>query len=320
MKQTVAHLALVLSCLLLPAPQAPADEKGLSLDEYQQQLSQLAAKIDALADHPEDAARTMASVPDKVPVNTGQGRITVSYRDLKSDLAVFSKSDQQKRAATLAQIRDYVHRLVEEAEAYDRGGISKAAHQKLADILVRREFRHTHGPSPGDVLLAKILSWLSRLLGKLSFAGSSRFDLFQILVYLLIAAALVLLAIWTLRRLRRAPEEPTPREIIPFAPSARSWRAWLAEARSLGQRQDWRNAIHLAYWAGISYLEEGGAWRPDRARTPREYLRLLGSRTAHYSPLAALTRKFEVVWYGQREAAEADFQETLGQLEKFGCR
>jgi hypothetical protein len=33
-----------------------------------------------------------------------------------------------------------------------------------------------------------------------------------------------------------------------------------------------------------------------------------------------LTRKFELVWYGHREAAESDFQETLGQLEKLGCR
>ncbi len=320
MKQAIAQLALLFSCLAMLAPKAPADENGLSLAEYRQQLHELTAKVDALADHPEDAARTMTAIPDKVLVNTGQGRITVSYRDLKSDLAVFAKADQQKRAATLAQIRGYLQSLVEEAEAYDQTGSPEDAHKKLADILGRREFHHTQGPSAGDVLLAKLLSWLSRLLSKLSFSGSSRFDLFQILVYLLIVAALALLAVWTVRRLRRLPDEPPAREIIPFAPSARSWRAWLAEARSLAQRQDWRNAIHLAYWAGISFLEEGGAWRPDRARTPREYLRLLSSRAAYYSPLAALTGKFEVVWYGHREAAESDFQEALGQLEKLGCR
>jgi hypothetical protein len=88
----------------------------------------------------------------------------------------------------------------------------------------------------------------------------------------------------------------------------------------MAQQQDWRNAIHLAYWAGISFLESGGAWKPNRARTPREYLRLMGSRKPEYPSLAALTRKFELVWYGDRAASSLDFQETLGQLEKLGCR
>jgi hypothetical protein len=36
--------------------------------------------------------------------------------------------------------------------------------------------------------------------------------------------------------------------------------------------------------------------------------------------LAALTGKLELVWYGYGIAQEVDFQETLGQLEKLGCR
>ena len=99
----------------------------------------------------------------------------------------------------------------------------------------------------------------------------------RLLIYLVVGAAVTLLLIWTIRRLRRPQEELPQREIIPFAPSARGWRTWLAEARALAQEQDWRNAIHLAYWAGISYLEEHGAWKPNRARTPREYLRLIGN-------------------------------------------
>jgi hypothetical protein len=125
--------------------------------------------------------------------------------------------------------------------------------------------------------------------------------------------------VWTLRRLRGRRGEPAPREIVPFAPSARSWHLWLAEARSLAQQQDWRNAIHMAYWAGISFLEEHGAWKPNRARTPREYLRLLGARTPKHEPLAALTRQLELVWYGYNDAAESDFNQALAELEKLGC-
>jgi hypothetical protein len=142
----------------------------------------------------------------------------------------------------------------------------------------------------------------------------------RLIIYLLVGAAATLLLLWTIRRLRRPQEELPEREIIPFAPSARSWRAWLADARTQAQKEDWRNAIHLVYWAGISYLEEHGAWKPNRARTPREYLRLIGKAASQYPVLAALTRKLEVVWYGYGTVAEADFHEALGQLEKLGCR
>jgi hypothetical protein len=46
----------------------------------------------------------------------------------------------------------------------------------------------------------------------------------------------------------------------------------------------------------------------------------VGTRASQYPVLAALTRKLEVVWYGYGDAAEEDFQETLVQLEKLGCR
>jgi hypothetical protein len=320
MKNGRAQLALVLFALAMLVLPAAAAGSELSLAEYRQQLRELTANVDALADHPELAGKTATDLPDKVVVNTGSGQVTVNYRNLKDDLAAFSRADAAQRSAALAQIQNYLRELGAEAEAYEQGSSPAAARQKLTEILARREFRGKQGTSTGDVILGKILSWLARLLNKLRPSGNSRFDVFQILVYVFIGAALIVLVLWTMRHLRRPREEPALREIVPFAPSARGWRAWLAEARTLAQQQDWRNAIHLAYWAGISFLEEQGAWRPDRARTPREYLHLVGLRSARYPILATLTRKFELVWYGHRDAAESDFQETLRQLEKLGCR
>src|ERR1035438_7184698 len=49
--------------------------------------------------------------------------------------------------------------------------------------------------------------------------------------------------------------------------SAKEWTIWLSEARTAAARGEWRDAIHLAYWAGISFLERQGMWKPDRART-----------------------------------------------------
>jgi len=36
--------------------------------------------------------------------------------------------------------------------------------------------------------------------------------------------------------------------------------------------------------------------------------------------LEALTRRFELTWYGYRQAGQEDFQAALAQVEVFGCR
>jgi len=299
-----------------------AGAASLSLDEYRRQLHELTARLDALQDNdtPEKVGAILAGIPGEVTVDTRSGEITISQRDLKNDLAALGNAHAEERAALLRQVRNYCRRLEDEAAAYDQAGDREASRRKLSSILAEREFRNVHGPDARDAFMARIFRWVDRILDRLFRTRGAGPGLAQILVYLLVGAALILLAVWTSVRLKRPREEEAEREIIPFAPSARSWRSWLAEARALAQQQDWRNAIHIAYWAGISFLEESGAWKPNRARTPREYLRMVSSRKPQYPPLAALTRKFEVVWYGHREARESDFQETLGQLERLGCQ
>jgi len=316
MKHYSSMLVLVFTLLLLSGMKAAA--AGVSLDEYRRQLHELGASIDALQEHPEKAGTILIGIPDQVTVETKTGEITISQRDLKNDLATLSKQDAQKRAGLLRQVHNYCHELENEATAYDQGGDVEGSRRKLSSILARREFRNVHGPDARNALMARLLGWLDRVLSSLFRARGAGFGWLRVLVYLLVGAAMILLVVWTALRLSR-PQADSPREIIPFAPSARSWRSWLAEARALAQQQDWRNAIHIAYWAGISFLEENGAWKPNRARTPREYLRMVSSRKPQYPALAALTRKFEVIWYGHRDAAESDFQETLGQLERLGC-
>ncbi len=313
---TAVATALLAFCF---APAVSA--QSISVAEYQRQLRDLAEKVDTLGSHPEQAGALLSGLADHVVVTTPTGEITVDQKSLKDDLTVFSRASADKRAALLNKIRSYVQALSAAAAASDKPAPDiSSAHDQLNRILSQREFNKVSGPSAKDAFLARIYRWLSRLLRKLTFHGRSGFDLLRLLIYLLVGAAVLLLAIWTIRRLRRPDEELPQREIIPFSPSARSWRSWLAEARSFAQRQDWRNAIHMAYWAGISYLEENGAWKPNRARTPREYLRLIGARAVQYPVLAALTGKLELVWYGYGIAQEEDFQETLGQLEKLGCR
>jgi hypothetical protein len=312
-----ALLLALLACLVC----AKALAEPVSLTEYRRQLRDLAQQVQALKIHPEQAGKLLTSVPDQLTVSTGSGEVKVNYKNLKDDLAAFAQAGEDKRAPLLSKIENYLQSLDSAADSYERSPADlSSARSQLNQILSRREFSKVKGPSAKDALLARIYRWLSRIMRKLSFGKGSKFDWMQLFIYLLVGAAVIVLLLWTVRRLRRPHEDLPQREIIPFSPSARSWRTWLAEARSLAAQQDWRNAIHMAYWAGISYLEERGAWKPNRARTPREYLRLIGTRAAQYSVLAAMTRKLELVWYGYGTARESDFQETLGQLEQLGCR
>lgn len=299
---------------------ASASVNSISLDEYRRQLGDLAHRVHSLHEHPEQAASIEASIPDTVAVSTPTGEIKVNYRDLKSDLSMFLKADAHRRETLSSQVENYIRALASQARSYAENADDPAqARSRLESILGRREFRKARSePGIVEILRAKITNWLLSLFSR--FDRASRFDWFQVAIYTVAGAALVMLLTWTARRLRRRAQEEAAREIIPFLPSSRSSSAWLAEARLLAQREDWRSAIHLAYWAGISFLEERGLWRPNRARTPREYLRLLTTRNPLYPSLVSLTRKFEITWYGRREAGPADFQETLGQLERLGCR
>lgn len=322
MKRGIFLQLALAAVLLLPAWAGAQSANGssLSLGQYREKLAAISQGVDSLREHPENAGSVEGAIPDTMTVTTSAGEIAVHHSELKSDIAEFAKADSKKRALLLPQIQDYVHRLSRDAADFDRPSQAPDARGKLTAILARREFRNLKGANAKDVLLSKIFGWLIRLLNRISMTAGGNFNWFQLLVYLIIGIALVVILVWTLRRLRGAREEPSQREIVPFSPSARSWHAWLAEARWLAQQQDWRNAIHLAYWAGISYLEEHGAWKPNRARTPREYLGLVGARTAKYPVLAALTRQLERVWYGYSAAGQSDFEETLTQLEKLGCR
>jgi len=85
--------------------------------------------------------------------------------------------------------------------------------------------------------------------------------------------------------------------------------------------------VHSTYWAGICYLEDSGVVRKDRARTPREYMRLVSHATqlaasgrSTRESLSALTAVLEQVWYGRRSASYQDFENAMRKVEVLGCQ
>jgi hypothetical protein len=318
MKSCGAILCVWLGCAAAFTLVLPVHAATLSPTEYRQQLHDFGARLDQLQDHPEQAAKLETDVPDHVSVSDGSSEYSVSYEWLRHQLKQFEHAETKSRSVFLQHIRDRLTSLERAAEGYEAQASPPSDRQKLEQILARREFKKAHGPNWWDILWDKIQHWFARFFERHPLYGNGN-DIFQILVYAAVAVAFSMFAIWLKRRLAHRREDVS-REIIPFAPSAKGWGSWLAEARASAHRRDWRNAVHLAYWAGISFLEEHGAWKPDRARTPREYLRILGTRKPQYPTLSALTRNFEVIWYGRRDAHAADFNEALQQLEKLGCK
>ena len=191
------------------------------------------------------------------------------------------------------------------------------ARAKLNEILSRAEFREGTGPSAMDVWRARVNRWIIEhivaLLRRLHI-GEKTGNYFA---WGVIFLALVVLFYAVYRWLAKAGG--TVEFVAEAEPAASDVRQWLAEAMSAADRGNYREAIHCAYWAAVARLEDLRLLTRDRARTPRESLRLMEQHPREKGFLQTLTRSFELIWYGYRPASQADWAQTKEQLERMGC-
>jgi hypothetical protein len=287
----------------------------LTVTEYRIELDRLRADTQKLGVSGE-VPTSLEHLPPSWKVHTEQGDFEISTEGLRQDIRRY-RSD--KGSANASAIRTRIGSLRREIDGFEVLPADVSAQRNaLNEILSRREFNDVHGPTWMDRLKRWIFELVYRILRRL-FRVSAIPNVGRYFVYVLIGAAGLALLYLVYRSIFRDPEfeEVVPRD-LPV--SAKEWTIWLAEARAAAGRGDWREAIHLAYWAGISFLEREGFWKPDRARTPREYLRLISGQSQQRDTLVSLTRIFELAWYAEREVSEQTFSETLAELEKLGCR
>jgi hypothetical protein len=204
-----------------------------------------------------------------------------------------------------------------------------AAHAQLNKILAGRGFAGVRPPTYLELLRERASAWLQRMLLKL-FSSLSRHPIgAKALFWVVLIAGILFIALWIFRYIAGRDSMHF------FQPStatatARTWQEWIGAAREAAARGDFREAVHSAYWAGISRLQESGTLPHDRTKTPREYLRLIDTRPRgteldgqsaedFKKPLAALTSRLERIWYANRMARLEDFDDTLRQLEALGC-
>ena len=299
----------------VPFAQLASATAPLTVQAYVRTLDTALATVREIKVDPQKAEDLAQSLPSAWLVEADGRSFEISTDTIRQDLDIW----QRKRDdASLDSILRHIETLRYEAAAYETpmpDPVSRRA--LLKNILSRSEFRNVHGQNWLDRLKQQLTDLLIRLLGR-AFSSSVIPVVSNILVYGLIVIAAFALAYWMYRSVRGGARVET---IMPTAVpvSAKEWPLWLAEARAAAARGEWRDAIHLAYWGGISFLEAQGAWRPDLARTPREYLRLLPATDNHHAALRALTMRLEAIWYGMQTAGAAGFAQTIAELERLGC-
>ena len=287
-----------------------------SLEQYIEKLDGLSSLADKAADDSSAAENAIQELRGGWTLNTDNGSFDFSTNWLVSQ---FEKLQAGPNADVQKQVLERIAAMRVDAIAYQQPAIDNSASRAVLEkILARPEFHQVHGPTWLDRLQYKISEWLLRLLSK--FVSSSSIPVIgKSVVWVLVGLAVLALAWFVYREIKRnARVEGLIPEIVPV--SAKNWTVWLSEARACAASGKWRDAVHLAYWAGISFLEAGGAWRPDQARTPREYLKLMPANSDLGPALSTLTRQLEVTWYGYHPAGPESFTEALAHLEKLGCR
>ncbi len=294
---------------------AAAGDTPLSLSQYIEQLAQLQRAVASAADS--NAVLSLAQqLPAQWLVDGGVQVFTVPADDTQQLLRDYAK---QRTPANLAMIHSQLDLLLSNARAMQAAKSNTGAERdKLQQILSRHEFRNVKNNSWYDRWKRAAQHWLAEMFRRM--VGSSSFPVVsRIIVWVLLAAAVFVAAFWIIRIYRRE-NIYTALAGSPQIPLIRPWRDWQAQAQSAAEQGRWRDAVHFSYWAGITFLEAQGLWRPDPSRTPREYLRLLPPGNQHRDPLRQLTRSFELVWYGTDAATAETFAGASSLLERLGCR
>jgi len=322
-----------------PSPRPVGRWQDVSLDEYREHLVALQGLTEACskARDLKNCDPTLVGLDDRIPVNASLNaeRRLVRYGWLR---ILFSRAEEPDNAdeasdshgpampnrRTMQPAPPRTSQLLVDARArlardLAQAGSSAGAappHAQVRDtmklVLAEREFRNLQQAPEGDTLLERFGNWLNRMFANIDkmrarSAWIGRAMVWGFFLAVGVGLAWLLLRIERRWRVRLIPSNETP---APEAASARDWQLWLADARKAASAGLWREAIHFVYWASISRLESRRLWPADRARTPREYLALVGPEDPRQAKLASLTRSFERTWYGGREAHEIDYRQA----------
>jgi hypothetical protein len=285
----------------------------LDLQDYSREL----ARISDVVKNRADLREVRSSLPATWTVRDGDRVYSVSTKEI-SDALRAMEHDPQKPPATELQVRLQFM----QQQAVTLSGLSyttdrQQAERKLKKILSRGEFQEASGPSAWELLRARINRWIfEHLIRLIRFMHISQKTGNTIAWGVLLLAVVLVFYVFYKWLTKTTKDGDFRAEVEPAASDAHHW---IQEAFAAADRGDFREAIHCAYWAAVARLEDIRILPRDRARTPRESLRLVDEYPKEKGPLQNITRSFELSWYGYRPVSAADWAGAKEQLEKMGC-
>jgi Domain of unknown function (DUF4129) len=325
--RTIAHIPRLAALLMiLGFPSAlwsrPADSQApnqpLSLQEYIAELRTASATLDGR--NPAAISAFRRALPNEWVVQVDQQSMKVETGWLAAALLI-EENDPAANPGRLLRAQQHLAALREAAEALAMpaaGADLGQARAQIDGILRDREFQGSHEPSWLDRLEARIQAWISRQYERFFGRIGIPAPVGSAIAWTLVLLASLLVAFWGVRSWIAAASR-ADMDLRGGIPAGQDWRYWAAQARAAAERGDYRAAIHAAYWTAVARLEENHLLSEDRSRTPRESLRLVQRANAAYTPLAQLTRRFELTWYGYHPATSADWDDAMQQLETLEC-
>jgi Domain of unknown function (DUF4129) len=296
------------------AAEEPPAVRSVSAGRYRVHLEEMKVLVAACQRQP--TACDVSKVGDDERVE-GAGFVT-RWSWLRQTISDSHNATQPGREKML---EDAAIRLNEDAATPAEGAASvgygfQSARKRADDVLSRSEFRTVTQQSYLEREIAAFWRWLDDMFGGVSRIGRRAPWLVPVMewVSMMLAAAGVLT--WVLRTMRRQRlsvriEASAAAEVL-----QKESLDWAELAQAEAAKQEWRSAVHCLYWATIVMLEGRKLWRPNRARTPREYLLLLEPDTRVQQTLSRLTQIFERIWYGLRPAKESDYARALILFEE----
>jgi len=315
---SVVLLAL-LSALCVPTraqnqpPGNPAPASELDLQDYQRELARISNALNESA----DLRDIRNSLPASWIVRNGDHTYSVSTKEISEALRSV-EHDPKKPVAT--QLRVRLELMQQQAKALSR--LSNTTDRTQAQVILKKilgrgEFQEASAPSAWDLIRARIARWifehLIRLIQLLHISQKTGNTIAWGVLFLAVVLVFYVVYRWLTKSSKDAVFQA---QVEPVASDARHWAQ---EATAAADRGDFREAIHCAYWAAVARLEDVRILPRDRARTPRESLRLLEQHPKEKGPLQTITRSFELIWYGYRPVSATDWAGAKEQLERMGC-
>ena len=322
MREATGRAVLI---LLLSAAVAAASD----LRDYQERLTEAAARIEETADDNEQVQSTIRYVKELVPksedVKTEDRIVKVDNSWLHRMLdEAASEVTARKRSQKLADIGQRLDSLAAQLEAADNlKSESKRAKERIAEILARPAFQ-TKPEDPATRYIREVkqkvanfvIDLLRRIFGLVGGSGSGAGSFFLFLIVVALGAAAIIAVRMLLQNRRPRARAKVRRvlgeEIDEGTTSGDLARAALATART----GDFRLAIRKLYISLLYELAERELIELEPDATNRDYLSKI-SRFGHLvAPMRYMTDRFDYIWYGMSNSSEDDFKEYLDRYNE----